>query len=84
VKENKLLDRAIPYYILMIDQLKNHPNKFKYRIAEAQQDVGNMYFFTEQYDKAYGHTIWLDFIPAGLPEQPWRCDPASPTFWPEP
>lgn len=51
-KENKLLNRAIPFYILMIDQLKNHPNKFKYRIAEAQQDVGNMYFFTEQYDKA--------------------------------
>jgi transposase len=28
----------------------------------------------------YGHTIWLDFIPAGLPEQPWRCDPAGPAI----
>lgn len=35
---------------------------------------------SEKIENAYGHTIWLDFIPAGLPEQPWRCDPAGPAF----
>ena len=73
-KENKLLNRAIPFYILMIDQLKNHPNKFKYRIAEAQQNVGNMYFFTEQYDKAeLNFQLVLDYCEKTNNQNPELC-----------